>query len=65
MVIVKDGSFNAALNMNLLNCKIYELKGLISSLSLISEVDENMDHPIIENIEKQMNQVINLIEGVN
>lgn len=58
------GSFAEA-NINLLSCKIYELKGLVSSLVTITDHDENMHHPIIETIEKQMNQVINLIEGGN
>lgn len=58
------GSF-AEGNINMLSCKIYELKGLVSSLVAITDHDDNMDHPIIENIEKQMNQVINLIEGGN
>lgn len=58
------GSFTET-NINLLSCKIYELKGLVSSLVTITDHDENMHHPIIETIEKQMNQVINLIEGGN
>lgn len=52
-------------SVNMLNCKIYELKGLVSSLVAISEHDEHIHHPIIETIEKHMNQVINLIEGEN
>jgi hypothetical protein len=58
------GSF-AEGNINMLSCKIYELKGLVSSLVTITEHDDNMHHPIIETIENQMNQVLKLIEGGN
>lgn len=44
-------------------CRIYELKGLVKSLADIADQDENLDHPIIETIQKTMNEVISLIEG--
>lgn len=44
-------------NMDLY-CKIYELKGLISSLSCLASVDESFDHPLIERLEETINEAL-------
>lgn len=46
-----------------LYCKIYELKGLISSLSDISEREEGMDHPIIYRLQEKIDEIVEGIEG--
>lgn len=43
-------------------CLIYELKGMISSLSEIGNYEENYDLPIVETIEGKMKEIINVIE---
>lgn len=45
-----------------LYCLIYELKGMISSLSELGNYEENYNLPIVETIEVKMNQIINVIE---
>lgn len=45
--------------------KIYELKGLIGSLSDIAEMNEEMDHPIIHSLRIKMDEVIEELEGAN
>lgn len=45
-------------------CKIYELKGLIKSLSDISERDDDFQHPIIDSLQDTMKELIVIVEGV-
>lgn len=45
-----------------LYCKIFELKGMISSLSDISEREENMDHPIFDRMNIKMNEIVTEIQ---
>lgn len=44
-------------NINLY-CKIYELKGLISSLSCLASIDDSFDHPLIESLDTTINEVL-------
>ena len=42
--------------------KIYELKGLIESMSEIAANDSEYDNPLIEKVEGKMNEIIQTIE---
>lgn len=45
-----------------LYCKIYELKGLISSLIDLSEEDERFYNPMIERMDNKMKEIVQEIE---
>jgi hypothetical protein len=45
-----------------LYCLIYELRGMVKSVSDLSDYDENYNNPIIENIEDKMKEIIQEIE---
>jgi hypothetical protein len=44
-------------------CLIYELKGMITSLSELAEYDENYQIPMIESVEDKMKLIIQEIES--
>lgn len=44
-------------NINLY-CKIFELKGLISSLSCLASIDDSYDNPLIESLDTTINEVL-------
>lgn len=50
-------------NINLY-CKIYELKGLISSLSCLASIDDSYDNPLIEQLDSTINEVLKEIGEV-
>lgn len=50
-------------NINLY-CKIYELKGLISSLSCLASIDDSFDNPLIEQLDTTINEVLKEIGDV-
>jgi hypothetical protein len=45
--------------------KIYELKGIVESLSLLADIDENYNNPVIERLEEQMIKIIQIIENTS
>lgn len=47
-----------------LYCKIYELKGLISSLSCLASIDDSFDNPLIEQLDTTINEVLKEIGDV-
>lgn len=42
--------------------QIYELKGIVESLSLLAEFDENFNNPVIERIEVKLSEIVSGIE---
>jgi hypothetical protein len=46
-------------------CKIFELKGMVNTLSDLANHDENYQIPMIESIEDKMKEVIKEIEEMN
>lgn len=45
-----------------LYCLIYELKGIVSSLSDMGDEDEHYHNPLTEKIETKTDQIIEIIE---
>lgn len=45
--------------------KIYELKGIVESLSELANHDEEYNNPIIEKIESKMEQIVEEIEKIS
>lgn len=45
-------------------CKIYELKGLINSLSCLASIDDTFDHPLLERLEETINETIREMEAL-
>jgi hypothetical protein len=45
-----------------LYCLIYELKGMVKSVSELADHDDNYHNPMIENIEDKMKEIIQEIE---
>jgi hypothetical protein len=45
-----------------LYCLIYELRGMVKSVSELSDYDENYNNPMLENIEGKMIEIIQEIE---
>ncbi|WP_208592332.1 hypothetical protein [Gracilibacillus suaedae] len=45
-----------------LYCMIYELKGIVNSLSDAASYDEQFDNPLLENVQCQVNEIVNHIE---
>lgn len=41
---------------------IFELKGIINTLSELAIQDEQYNYPMLENLESKINQLVNLIE---
>jgi hypothetical protein len=44
-------------------CLIYELKGMVTTLSDLADHDENYQIPMIENVEEKMKDIIKEIES--
>ncbi|USK56380.1 hypothetical protein LIS82_07880 [Cytobacillus solani] len=42
--------------------KIFELKGIISTLCELANQDEQYNYPMLENLESKINQLVNLVE---
>jgi hypothetical protein len=45
-----------------LYCLIYELRGMVKSVSDLVDYDENYNNPMLENIEVKMKEIIQEIE---
>lgn len=45
-----------------LYCLLYELKGMVKTLSDLADHDENYQIPMIETIEEKMNEIVDQIE---
>lgn len=45
-----------------LYCLIYELKGVVKSLSEMADQDENYNNPVIEVLEEKMKEVMGEVE---
>ncbi|WP_197204150.1 hypothetical protein [Cytobacillus firmus] len=45
-----------------LYCMIYELKGMVDTMSDLAENDDNYDSPIIDRMAKKMDEITDLIE---
>jgi hypothetical protein len=45
-----------------LYCLIFELRGMVKSVSDLADYDENYNNPMIENIEDKMKEIIQEIE---
>jgi ketol-acid reductoisomerase len=45
-----------------LYCLIYELKGMIKTMSELAEYDDNYQIPMIENVEEKMKEIMQQIE---
>jgi hypothetical protein len=45
-----------------LYCLIYELNGMVKSVSDLADYDDNYHNPMIENIEVKMKEIIQEIE---
>lgn len=43
--------------------KIYEMKGIITSLVTLVNEDEQYNYPMIETLETSINEIVNLIEN--
>ncbi|WP_256816713.1 hypothetical protein [Cytobacillus sp. Bac17] len=43
-------------------CMIYELKGMVDTMSELAESDGNYENPVIDRMAKKMNEITNLIE---
>lgn len=62
-VIIKEGT--EKMQQFKLICLIYELNGMVRSMSEMTNVDEQFDNPLIEPIENKMKEVISIIESTN
>lgn len=45
-----------------LYCLIYELKGIVQSLSDLADYDDSFNNPVIERIEEKTKEIIQVIE---
>lgn len=43
--------------------KIYELKGVIDSISELSNYGDEFDHPMIDTLQEKINGIVQLIEN--
>lgn len=48
-----------------LYCLIYELKGMVKTLSELADHDENYQIPMIETVEEKMKEIVRKIEEIN
>lgn len=47
-----------------LYCLIYELKGMVKTLSELADHDENYQIPMIETVEEKMKEIVQKIEEI-
>lgn len=47
-----------------LYCLIYELKGMVKTLSELADHDENYQIPMIETVEEKMKEIVQKLEEI-